>query len=87
MVNKMVYYKEKQMIAAPRLYGLTSPIQSKVERKRNTCFQDGGQIQRQKNIYHHNVSPVASICHFCTPPPLILHLNSRLFYVLRFLML
>ncbi len=34
---------------------------------RNTCFQDGSQIQRQNNVNYHNGTPVVSICHLSAP--------------------
>jgi hypothetical protein len=37
-----------------------------------TCvFQNGGLIEKQKNIHHHNMSTVPNICHL--PAPLISH--------------
>jgi hypothetical protein len=31
-------------------------------------FQDGGQIKRKKDIYHHGPKPIPIICHLPDPP-------------------
>jgi hypothetical protein len=55
------------MLSAPRLFGWKSPIQSAGVSRKANAFQDGGHIQRQRNIDHYNASPVASICKFPVP--------------------
>jgi hypothetical protein len=32
-------------------------------------FQDGGQIKREKDIYHHVPKPISIICHLPDSPP------------------
>ncbi len=58
--------KRNKMLAAPRLFRWTSPIEQ--AEKDAHIFQDGGQIQRKKNIDHHNASRIAIICHLLAPP-------------------
>jgi hypothetical protein len=35
---------------------------------RNKLFQDGGQIKREKDIYHHGPKHILIICHLPNPP-------------------
>ncbi len=32
-------------------------------------IQDGGKIQRQKDLHHHGKRPIVVICHLPDPPP------------------
>jgi hypothetical protein len=43
-----------------------------VSGKGNRIFQDGGQIEREKDIYHHATRPISFICHLPDPPRLSL---------------
>jgi hypothetical protein len=46
-----------QIIAAPRLFGQTMPIQSAgVSEVEIDLFQDGGQIKIKNNLDHHNAN-------------------------------
>jgi hypothetical protein len=55
--------------AAPRLPNRSMP-NHELERaeKESEIFQDGGQIKREKDMYHHGPKHIPIICHLPDPP-------------------
>jgi hypothetical protein len=68
--NILVQYKAKQNVIMHLAYSVERCLFNRLElkEKETSIFQDSGQIQKQRNIDHHNASLVANICHLLGPP-------------------